>query len=74
MARAIGNLTKRYFICKHCRVVFIEYVYVPYVSDINGNKALLENVIGDTTGLPEFSVFKTVHRRYGKRSVQSTLI
>lgn len=75
MATATGNLTKRYFICKNCRTIFIEYVFVPwsYKSVEDDEKVYFRNVIGNTDNLIPFSVFKVIHRKLEPVTQQSSL-
>ena len=74
MAIAKGNLVKRFHFCKKCKVIFIEYVYSPFVRKSNGEIIELENVIGDVSSLKEHEVFKVLVRKVGKRTYQSTLM
>lgn len=75
MASATGNLTRRFYICKSCRTIFVEYVFVPWQYKRIGSdeKVYFRNVIGNTDNLIPFSVFKVIHRKLEPVTHQSSL-
>ena len=75
MATSTGNLTRRYYVCKNCRTIFVEYLFIPwqYKSVDSDEKVYFENVLGNTDNLVPFKVFKVIHRKLEPVTKQSSL-
>ena len=76
MGRSTGNLTRRYYVCKNCRTIFVEHLFVPwqYKRVDSDEKVYFENVIGNTDNLVPFKVFKVTHRKLEPVTSQSSYL